>query len=70
MRGDRTWKLRNIEYPALALFEEQIVQLGPDAFCTCSGRSEKKLISLIRSVVLLYEVANIDLALPQTSLET
>ena len=70
VRGDGTGRLRDIEYPFSALLHKECVQMIPDLPGARRFRPEKRLISLVRFVVLLDEVTNVDLRLPKPRLES
>jgi hypothetical protein len=70
MRGDGTWNLGNIKYTFLSLFHKEFVQPIPQVLGPLGCRRKKRPLSLIWLVVLLDEVANINLLLPESSLES
>ena len=70
MRGDGTWNLRNVEHAFLSLFHKEFVQPIPQVLGPLGCGRKKRPVSLVWLVVLLDEVANIDLLLPETGLES
>src|SRR6185295_5016194 len=70
MRGDGTRNQRDVEHTFLPLFYKELVQPIPQVLGSlCRGRKEG-FVSFVRLVVLLDEVANINLPLPETCLES
>ena len=62
MRGDRTWNLRDVENSLFSFFQKEFIQLVPQRFGAFCGSREERLVSFVRCVVLLDEVADVDLA--------
>ena len=63
--GDRAGNLRDVEHALLALLDEQFVQRVPDLLRARGRRREERPVALVRAVVLLDEVADVDLLLPE-----
>src|SRR5687767_6375134 len=70
MSRDGTWDLRNIEYTCFALFEKEFAQAIPDFLGAFRRRRQERLVTFVRRIVLLNEVANIDFVLPETNVES
>ena len=66
VRGDRAGNLRDVEHSFFALLDKEFVQAIPDLFRALGSGRQEGSIALIGLVVLLDEVANIDLFLPET----
>src|SRR4029453_13199395 len=66
MRRDRARNLRDVEHALLSFLDEQLLERVPDAQRPRRGRRQEGLISVVRLVVLLNEVTNVDLFLPET----
>ena len=60
MSGDGTWNLGDVEHSLLPLFHEEFVQAIPQAIGPPCRRRKEGSVSLIRLVVLLDEVTNIN----------
>ncbi len=69
VRGDRARDLRDVEHALLALLDEQVGQLLPDRRGALGRAGEERLVAIIGRVVLLDEVADVDLLGPQAWLE-
>ena len=69
VRGDGAGNLRDIEHALLALLDEQIRELLPDALRARGRRGEERLVAVVGRVVRLDEGANVDLSLPESALE-
>ena len=67
--GDGTWNQGNVEHALFSFFHEEFVQAIPKVRCACGGARKEGIVSLIRLVVLLNEVADIDLPLPKSRFE-
>ena len=69
MRGDGARNLRDVEHAFPALLDKELVQACPELLRTFGGRREERFVAVVGLVVLLDEVANVDLLLPETGLE-
>src|SRR5262245_24180096 len=67
VRGNGAWNLRDVEHTFLALFHKELVQPLPYLLGPLRCGRKKRLVPLIRLVVLLKTVTNIDLQSPSTS---
>ena len=67
--SDGTWNQGNVEHALFSFFHEEFVQAIPKVRCACGGARKEGIVSLIRLVVLLNEVADIDLPLPKSRFE-
>src|SRR5262245_65211059 len=70
VRGDGTWNLGYIEDPFLALLHEQFVQMVPDLPGALRGGGKEGSVSFVGFVVLLDEIANVDLLPPETRMKS
>src|ERR1700750_1904755 len=62
VRGDRARDLGHVENALLALLDEQPFERLPDLLRSSGRRREKRLVAVVRRVVDLDEVADVDLA--------
>jgi hypothetical protein len=69
MRRDRARDLRDVEHALLAFLDEHVGQLLPDAERPLRRTCEKALIPVIGFVIVLHEVADVDLLRPQAGVE-
>ena len=67
--GDRARHLRDVEDALLALLHEQRLELRPDRPRAGGRRGEEGAVALVRLVVLLDEVPDVDLLLPEAPAE-
>ena len=67
--GDGARDLGDIEHALAALFGEEVGQLFPDRGRALRRRREEVGVAVVGRVILLDEVANVDLVLPQAFLE-
>ncbi len=65
VRRDRAWNLGDVEHALLPLLEEELVEPFPDRERARGSGREERRVSLVRLVVLLDEVPDVDLLLPQ-----
>src|SRR6185436_4686504 len=63
---NRTGNLRHVEHALLALLDEELLKLLPDLQRAFRGRREEGLVPVVRFVILLDEIADVDLFLPET----
>ena len=68
--GDGAGNLRDVEHALLPLLDEQLVERLPDLLRARGGGREERFVAVVRLVVLLDEVANVDLLLPETGSES
>ena len=66
MGGDRTGSLGDVEHALLALLDEQRLERFPDLLRARGRRREKAAVTVVRLVILLDEVADVDLVLPES----
>ena len=66
VRRDRAWNLGHIENAFLALFNKQVVQSSPYSFCPFRRGRKERFISVVWLIVLLNEITNVDIFLPET----
>jgi hypothetical protein len=69
VRGDGAGNLRDIEHALLALLDEQIRERLPDALRARGRRGEERFVAVVGRVIRLDEGANVDLSLPESTLE-
>ena len=70
VRGDRAWNLRHVEDAFLALLDEQVAQLLPDSQGALGRPGEEAFVAVVRRIVLLNELADIDFLRPQSALNS
>jgi hypothetical protein len=70
MSGDGTWNLGDVKHTFLSLFHKKFVQPIPQVLGPLGCGRKEGPFSLIWLVVLLDEVTNINLLLPETRLES
>src|ERR1051325_5585546 len=70
MRRDRTGNLRDVQHAFLAFFHKELVQLLPDLSRTPGCANQERFITFVWLVVLLDEIANVDLFLPKPAGES
>src|SRR6185369_3353751 len=70
MRRNRARNLGDVEHALFSLLHEQLRQLLPDLLRAGSRWREEGFVPVIRGVVQLDEGADVDLPLPERSLES
>ena len=70
VRRNRTGNLGDVEDALLALLDEQRLEGLPDLLRACGRGREKTVVAVVRLVVLLDEIADVDLLLPESGPES
>ena len=70
VREDARRHLRHVEYALLALLREQRQQLLPQTLRALGAALKERAVPLVRGVVALNEVADVDAALPGSRRES
>src|SRR3954463_8583550 len=63
----RTWDRRYVQHPFAPLLNEQLTEAVPEFLRAVGRRRQERLIAIVRIVVVLNEVPNVDFLLPGPS---